>query len=577
MMELRRHATVGRARRNVTRSRQRSLPHLYAARKRRPIPDLFIADRAEARRGGKFRWFFSTCLAAAVGGIAIAAVVLGSMDASDGRRQMLPTLRRGSDIVLRPASPSPVVPRDGLAWTLPKVDRQQVSMDAASVRYVILDPVRQVRGNREYTHKKPYARIKLRLAAIAPEPGRKIPVFNAQNLYAPSVGPDAGARGVEVAEAAGTAVVRVVELLGSVLPPEDNQELSGDDLREIIKRTVETSSEQLAMRPTFVPEGAALTLPAAGPSAPSRRPLAEPISPRTSVLEKSPLEVEDPAGTDGEQVQATSLYTSLFHGALDHGVPPEIIQTILRVHAYEADFRRRAGPTDAAEMFFDLREDNKDAKGADGAPGELLYTALMVAGQPLRFFRFRTPDGAIDYYNEQGSNSRKFLMRQPVRSDDVRLTSGFGLRFHPLLNARKMHGGVDWSAPVGTPIMAAGNGVIEEAHFKGQYGNYVKIRHANGYETGYAHMSRIANGIMDGVKVRQGQIIGYLGSTGLSTGPHLHFEVSIAGRLVDPVKIPMPEGRKLTGRLLADFQRERMRIEELMRREPVRVVQVEAK
>ena len=131
----------------------------------------------------------------------------------------------------------------------------------------------------------------------------------------------------------------------------------------------------------------------------------------------------------------------------------------------------------------------------DGPPGELLYTAMNSGGTVSKFYRFRTPDGVIDYYDDDGNNSKKFLIRKPVRGDNVRLTSGFGVRFHPLLNTRKMHTGVDWACPHGTPIIAAGNGTIEEVGHKGYYGNYIRIRHANGYQTAYGHMSRFAQGI----------------------------------------------------------------------------------
>ncbi|MGI9569316.1 MAG: M23 family metallopeptidase, partial [Desulfobulbia bacterium] len=185
-----------------------------------------------------------------------------------------------------------------------------------------------------------------------------------------------------------------------------------------------------------------------------------------------------------------------------------------------------------------------------------------------QFFRFRTPDGIVDYYDENGSSSKKFLMRKPARG--ARLTSGFGYRVHPIKRIRKMHFGVDWAAKRGTPVLAAGNGVIETAERKRGYGNFVSIRHANGYKTAYGHMYRIAKGIRPGVKVRQGQIIGAVGSTGYSTGNHLHYEVMVNNRHVNPMKIEVPRGRKLKGRLLADFQKERKRINQLMRRAPVK-------
>jgi murein DD-endopeptidase MepM/ murein hydrolase activator NlpD len=568
--ELRRHAPIGRARRQHAGARPRGLPHLYAARNRRPLPDLYIADKAEARRGGRFRWFFSTCLAGAVGAVAIAAVVLGSLDSRDGGLGMLPSLRRATEPQARPA----VVPGpagDGLRWSAPKSDRLQLATGAASTRFIVQDTINQIRGNREYMYKKPYARVVLRLGAVTADPAIELPPFNPLSFYGAEG--EAADKDALARAQGGEVTFRVVELLGSILPTEDGQEMNGQEAAELIKRSSDTPRDETGMRPTFVPEGAQIALqrpdarrsPRSGPEA---------TAPYTSVLEKSTQEADDPTASGTDQPHSASLYASLYYGAFGQGVSHETVLQILRVHAHVTDFRKRARPTDVAELFFDLKEEEK---GADSPPGELLYTAMSVAGDTLRFFRFRTSDGVVDFYDEHGSNSRKFLMRQPVRSEEVRLTSGFGMRFHPLLNQRKLHTGVDWSAPPGSPIMAAGNGVIEEAQYKGQLGNHVRIRHANGYTTIYGHLSRFGAGIRDGVKVRQGQIIGYVGSTGLSTGPHLHYEVLIGDRYVDPVKIPMPVGRKLSGRQLQDFMRERARIEDLMRRPPVRVVQVDSK
>ena len=272
-----------------------------------------------------------------------------------------------------------------------------------------------------------------------------------------------------------------------------------------------------------------------------------------------------------ERAAAASLYAGVYHAALSQGVTQEQILQILRLHAHETDFRRRARVADELELFFDVREEG--GRG-DEQLGELLYSAIIAAGESQRFFRFRATDGTIDYYDQDGNNSRKFLIRQPIRGDEARLTSGFGVRYHPLLNTRKAHTGVDWAAPIGTPILAAGNGVIEEAGLKGQYGNYIRIRHANGYQTAYAHMSRFAPGVHAGVKVRQNQIIGYSGNTGFSTGPHLHYEVLVNNQFVDPLSIQVPRERRLTGRQLAEFQKERARIEDLLRRQPVRVEQI---
>lgn len=259
-----------------------------------------------------------------------------------------------------------------------------------------------------------------------------------------------------------------------------------------------------------------------------------------------------------------TLYTSFYDSALNQNLPLAMITRVLRIHSYDVDFKRRVQPGDTFEVFYDLE---KDDNGQESKPGELLYTSMTVQGETRRFFRFRSPDGVVDFFDEQGNSAKKFLMRTPVK--DARLTSSFGMRRHPLLGYRRMHTGADWAAPRGTPIMAAGNGVVEEVGRKGGYGNYVRIRHANGYKTAYAHMNSFAKGMRPGVKVSQGQVIGYVGSTGISSGPHVHYEVLVSNRPVNPMTIHVPRGRQLTGRLLADFQKERRRIEALMQRAPV--------
>src|SRR5262249_47438916 len=224
----------------------------------------------------------------------------------------------------------------------------------------------------------------------------------------------------------------------------------------------------------------------------------------------------------------------------------------------------RAG--DGFELFFDVKDEDK---GIEGSLGELLATAVTSAGETHRFYRFRTSNGGVDYYDEQGNTSRKFLMRRPVRGGDVRITSGFGVRRHPILQVPKMHTGVDWACATGTPIMAAGSGVIEEVGRKGEYGNYIRIRHANGYKTAYGHMSRFASGVSEGVQVRQGPSIGCVGSTALAPGPHVLFEVLVNSSYVAPRSIQVPREHQLDGKQLAEFQKERSRLDELMRRNPV--------
>ncbi len=270
-------------------------------------------------------------------------------------------------------------------------------------------------------------------------------------------------------------------------------------------------------------------------------------------------------GVNAAARQAT-VYASLYRAALVQRIPTTAIMRILRIHAYTTDFRQIVKVGDSVEFFFDLKEDDK---GADSPPGELLVTSIKSGGRTHRFFRYRTHDGTVDFYDERGQNSKKFLMRKPIKGVQARLTSGYGMRKHPLLGTRRMHTGIDWAAPYGTPILAAGNGTIEEARWRSGNGRYIRIRHANGYKTAYSHMKRFAAGVSKGVKVRQGQVIGYVGSTGLSSGPHLHYEIFVNNSFVNPLRIHVPRGRRLRGKALAEFQKERRRLETLMRRRPI--------
>jgi murein DD-endopeptidase MepM/ murein hydrolase activator NlpD len=270
----------------------------------------------------------------------------------------------------------------------------------------------------------------------------------------------------------------------------------------------------------------------------------------------------EPIGNDAKTPQSqtrATLYTSFYHAALEQHIPADTILKLLRVHSYDIDFKQKVKAGDSFEMFFD--------GGNDEEVGELLYTAMTIDGQQRKFFRFRTPDDVVDYYDEQGNSAKKFLMRNPVKGG--RFTSGYGDRRHPLLKYHRMHTGVDWAAPAGTPILAAGDGTVERVGREGGYGNYIRIRHANGFSTAYGHMSRYAPGVEPGVSVKQGQIIGFVGSTGMSTGPHCHFEVLVNNSFVNPMTIQVPRGLQLTGRQLAEFQRERKRIEGLMQMDPV--------
>ena len=256
-----------------------------------------------------------------------------------------------------------------------------------------------------------------------------------------------------------------------------------------------------------------------------------------------------------------SLYRSLYQTGLEQQIPLHLINDMVRIFSFEVDFNNRVKPTDKLEVFYAL-EDENDPESAK----EVLYAALTLNNHTRRFYRFKTPDdNAVDYYDEYGKSAKKFLMRKPMSYGKFR--SGFGMRRHPVLGYSRMHKGVDWSAKRGTPIMAAGNGVVAEAKWKSGYGRWIKIRHANGYETGYGHQSGFAKGMRAGIRVRQGQIIGYVGSTGLSTGPHLHYEVMVNGRNVNPLRIRLPRGRVLTDTMLTAFERERDHVDALLNKD----------
>ena len=265
------------------------------------------------------------------------------------------------------------------------------------------------------------------------------------------------------------------------------------------------------------------------------------------------------------KIAANDLYSAIYDAGLTQRLRSEDVMKILRIHAYETDFRRRLRRGDQIEWFFELRPQTRGSAKL----GELLFTSVTSAGETNQFWRFRSRDGHVDYYDERGHNSKKFLMRKPVRGADIRLTSGFGMRRHPILKQRRMHTGIDWAGRTGTPILAAGKGIVEVAKRRGSYGNHVRVKHANGYQTTYSHMHRFGPGIRPGVKVKQGQVIGYIGSTGISSGPHLHYEILVNKRHVNPLRIKVPRERRLAGVELAEYQRERQRINELLKRPPV--------
>jgi len=640
------------------------------------IKDLYETDHAESHEGGRFRWLISTCLAGMVGAVAIFVVIAGSSDNQSGKGGFLGALTATGDAGFFGSQIMFLNAHEGLKWATPKSDRLRVTTGTMSTRYIIHESVKQRRSGREYIHAKPYVRIVARLAPVPGEKENNIPTFNPLKLYAISKPASDGKKADPDEADNGNLVVRVVELLGGMLPGDDGQTLDDRDVAELVQRAREAEAEAENVRAGGEANAngppAGTLIGSIGTDFAARA-----ASSNTTVLAKPAQETDDAiadledrearvvkvgrgdtlrrilvrAGADNWQARAmieaarnrfpasnlkqghevritlvpsltrqdrmeparfsifsdghdhlvtvtrnaagefvassspffdqdiinaalgfndkassSSVYASVYYAGLNEKLSAETIMKIMKVHAYETDFRRKLRPGDALELFFDMKTDAKP----DGNPGELLYTAITTGGETYRFYRFRTPDGHVDYYDQEGNNSKKFLMRRPVRGDNVRLTSGYGLRYHPLLNERRMHSGVDWATASGTPVLAAGTGIIEEAGRKGRYGNYIRIRHANGYHTAYGHMLRIAKGVKKGTKVRQGLVIGYVGSTGLSSGPHLHFEVLINKRFVDPLSIQVPRERKLDGRQLIEFQKARTRIDDLMRRTPVK-------
>jgi murein DD-endopeptidase MepM/ murein hydrolase activator NlpD len=262
---------------------------------------------------------------------------------------------------------------------------------------------------------------------------------------------------------------------------------------------------------------------------------------------------------DDDDGTGVRLYQSIYETALRNKVPASVIEDMVRIYSYDVDFQRKVQPGDSFDVFFA----GEDEGATITEKTEVLYASLTVGGETKKYYRFQTPDDSVvDYYDETGKSAKKFLVRKPVNNAIMR--SGFGSRRHPILGYVKMHTGVDWATAYGTPIFASGNGVVETAGWEGGYGNYVKLKHNNGYETAYGHMSAFAKGLEVGKRVRQGQVIGFVGSTGQSTGSHVHYEILVNGRFVDPMRIKLPRGRSLDGPLMTGFEKERDRLDTMM-------------
>ena len=254
---------------------------------------------------------------------------------------------------------------------------------------------------------------------------------------------------------------------------------------------------------------------------------------------------------------AGSMDRSLYVDTTRAAIPAPVVAQLIRAYSFDVDFQRDIQRGDAFDVIY---EQYQDKSGSSARSGNMVYAALKLSGITLQVYRFRLAGGVVGYFNEKGESVRKALMRTPV--DGARLSSRYGRRRHPILGYTRMHRGVDFAAPRGTPVMAAGSGVIARAGWNGSYGRYIKIRHNGTYSTAYGHLHRYARNIRAGKRVRQGQIIGYVGSTGRSTGPHLHYEVHRNNRQINPMKLRLPTGNKLTGKRLARFMKFRAGIDE---------------
>ncbi len=256
-----------------------------------------------------------------------------------------------------------------------------------------------------------------------------------------------------------------------------------------------------------------------------------------------------------EVVVKNIIKNNLYNAAIESGIEPNIIIEFARVFGFEVDFQRDIRQEDWFEIFYEkFVDDNNKVRDT----GKIIYASMYVNGEEINLYNFKF-NNEEDFYDIKGKSITKSLMKTPING--ARLSSSFGMRKHPILGYNKMHRGTDFAAPSGTPIMASGSGTVTRARWCGGGGNCVKIKHNSTYETIYAHMKSFAKGIKEGRKVKQGQIIGYVGSTGLSTGPHLHYEVLINGKKVNSQKLKLPSGKTLKGKERNQFELDRIKID----------------
>ena len=252
------------------------------------------------------------------------------------------------------------------------------------------------------------------------------------------------------------------------------------------------------------------------------------------------------------------IENSLYVDATRLGAPDKVVVQFANIYEYSVDFQRDIQPGDNFEMFFEVA---RNQHGEIVKAGDLLYTSFSPRGKQLEYWLFEDSQGRENFYDASGKTAKRKLRATPING--ARLSSSFGKRRHPILGYRRMHSGVDFAAPTGTPILAAGSGTVERANVYGGYGNYIRIRHTDGYKTAYAHLSKFARGVRAGTYVKQDQVIGYVGSTGASTGPHLHYEVHLNGNKINPRRLSQLSGKPLSKDQLPAFKTKRANIEAL--------------
>ena len=246
-----------------------------------------------------------------------------------------------------------------------------------------------------------------------------------------------------------------------------------------------------------------------------------------------------------------TISETLYSDGIKNGLPQDILIKLIKLYSFDLDFQRDIKIDTKVAVSYDYYQiiQNEEIKYTD-----INYALISINNKKLEYFKFETDEGYIDYFNREGKNVKKSILKTPL--DGARLSSNFGMRKHPISGYNKMHKGVDFAAPKGTPIYAGGNGIIEYVGNNGGYGKYIRIRHNNEYKTAYAHLSSYKKGITKGSRVVQGDIIGFVGSTGNSTGPHLHYEIIFQGKHINPLKLKLPSGKVLEGKELERFQKE---------------------